>query len=628
MKNVFIFFFLVASPYLFFIPESYGQVERELIADSFGLKPPVGDWVFAPQYTLEGNAKNYPGPVIEMPQSPFAKVSTSSYPLIFHGEEPTQRIVDFLDTEKLPQNAFSVELLLLDHVNQPVGALVTEKGRNANEEPAWLLGYYEKDIIFTLVTEEAPTGTILNAQANQPWKRYWHHVVGVYDGKAMQLYLNGVMVKSTPVGPRNNKQEEKTTLELAAYMNHEPYMDLENLVRTLRIYDHAISETQVQQRFGMLKSQVEWGILFPDIFHFNAGPYLHFATQQSINLVWETDRPSRANIWYGTRLPLTEHRVVTTYNTLHEFTLEGLAPETSYFYNITATDEQGKTIESGILTFSTAVKPESAFYFALIGDTEARPHINDRIAQLVWDERPNFVLNMGDLTDGGTAPHKFEWNYEYFAGTRQLHSRIPVFPVPGNGEDDLYWYKQYHKLPGNEAYYKFTYGNAEFFMLNSNDKEVSFAPGGEQYEWLKVQLAQSTAPWKFVAHHHAPYSADENDYGNAWEGPTNLGDAQMRQIVPLYEQYGVDMVFFGHLHTYQRTMPIAGELVNEKNGVIYIQCGGGGGNLEDFVPARAWFSAKTYRGHHYATITLSSSHLSYKMYDTEGRMKDFLELKK
>jgi hypothetical protein len=145
---------------------------------------------------------------------------------------------------------------------------------------------------------------------------------------------------------------------------------------------------------------------------------------------------------------------------------------------------------------------------------------------------------------------------------------------------------------------------------------------------LKEQIAQSTATWKFVAHHHAPYSADENDYGNAWEGSSNLGDVHMRQIVPLYEQYGVDMVFFGHLHTYQRSLPIADDLVNEENGVIYIQCVGGGGNLEDFAPARAWFSAKTYRGHHYATITIHSNQLSYKVFDTEGRMKDFLELEK
>jgi len=164
-------------------------------------------------------------------------------------------------------------------------------------------------------------------------------------------------------------------------------------------------------------------------------------------------------------------------------------------------------------------------------------------------------------------------------------------------------------------------------MLNSNKRD-EFAPGAKQYVWLEEKLKASTAKWKFVAHHHAPYSADEDDYGNSWEGPTDLGDKKIREIVPLYEKYGVDMVFFGHLHTYQRTMPIEANKVSEQNGVIYIQAGGAGGNLEDFAPTRAWFSAKTYRGHHYCTVAVNGSSLSFKMYDTEGRLKDFLELRK
>ena len=312
---------------------------------------------------------------------------------------------------------------------------------------------------------------------------------------------------------------------------------------------------------------------------------------------------------------------------IHKLVLDDLEPGQQYFYNIKAIDENGNVIESGNLTFATAGNENTPFSFAVIGDTEARPHINDRISKLVWDERPNFIVIVGDLTDGGMEHHKFEWNYEYFQGMNQLTSRIPVFPVAGNGEQDLYWYEKYHDLPGKDGYYSFRYGNAEFFMLNSNLKK-EFAPGGEQYMWLEEKLKNSTALWKFVAHHHAPYSADENDYGDSWKGTSALGDPGIRKIVPLYEKYKVDMVFFGHLHTYQRTLPILEDKINEKNGVVYIQGGGGGGNLEDFAPSRAWFSAKTYRGHHYFTVTVSGSRLEFKMYDSEGRMKDLLDLAK
>jgi acid phosphatase type 7 len=75
-------------------------------------------------------------------------------------------------------------------------------------------------------------------------------------------------------------------------------------------------------------------------------------------------------------------------------------------------------------------------------------------------------------------------------------------------------------------------------------------------------------------------------------------------------------------------MPIEANKVSEQNGVVYIQAGGEGGNLEDLAPTRAWFSAKTYRGHHYCIVGVNGGSLSFKMYDTEGRLKDFLELRK
>jgi acid phosphatase type 7 len=406
----------------------------------------------------------------------------------------------------------------------------------------------------------------------------------------------------------------------------------------IRVHDGELDNAEIKKRFANLQKMVEEGKLFPNTFHFNAGPYLNSATPTSISIVWETDQPADFIVEYGKQVPLDKKVILSTQtiktegntkqeNNIHEITLKGLEPETPYFYNIKAIARDGRAMESGVLTFSTAVKESSSYSFAVVGDTEARPHINDRVSKLIWDERPNFIVLVGDLTDGGTEHHKFEWNYEYFQGITQLASRVPVFPVAGNGEEDLFWYNQYHAFPQSEGFYSFTYGNAEFFMLNSNQPE-EFSPGKKQYVWLEEQLKKSKAKWKFVAHHHAPYSADDDDYGDSWKGNAVSGDLAIRKIVPLYEQYGVDMVFFGHLHTYQRTLPIKDNLVDSKNGVIYVQGGGGGGNLEDFAPSRAWFSAKTYRGHHYFTVTVHDGELSFKMYDTEGRLKDFLDLKK
>ncbi|MEL6255953.1 MAG: metallophosphoesterase, partial [Bacteroidota bacterium] len=168
----------------------------------------------------------------------------------------------------------------------------------------------------------------------------------------------------------------------------------------------------------------------------------------------------------------------------------------------------------------------------------------------------------------------------------------------------------------------------EFFMMNSNERKTEFAEGGKQYEWLEEELKKSDAKWKFVAMHHAPYSTDENDYGNAYKGKEKYGDTYVKQLIPVFEKYGVDIVFFGHLHSYSRMGPVKSESISQKEGVWYIQSGGAGGNLEDFGPTRAWFSEKVFAGHHYCLINIEGGKLVFKMYDLEGRLRDFMELEK
>lgn len=593
------------------------------------------EWWFWPDYTLGQKAKNYPGNRIPYPTSKEEVMKPATVPLTFMGEDPTERIEDLVPATELPNSHFTVEMWLLNHVNQPVGSVVTLRSRYSAAEPIWLLGAYNRSLFFSLRTSNTPFGNLLRHEIKtRGFKSYWYHVVAVYTGNRMELFVNGQKQNDLLVGQRVETPPD-AQVEVAAYMKKEPYMRLGNFLKMVRLYPVALSAAEINERFEALQNMVVEGRLFPNLFHFNAGPYLNMATKNFVNLVWETDRAADFVIEYGRQLPLDKRQEVNTLfvksegyrakGHIVETTLSDLEPGTPYFYNIKAKAHDGTEMETGVLTFATAVPDMQPYSFAVIGDTEARPHINDRVCKLVWDERPNFLLIVGDLTDGGKADQKFEWNYEYFQGVTQLASRIPVFPVAGNGEGDLHWYNRYHKLPDTEAYYSFIYGNAEFFMLNSNQPE-EFAPGGVQYRWLEEKLKRSTAKWKFVAHHHAPYSPDEDDYGDSWKGKSDHGDLAVRQIVPLYEKYKVDMVFFGHLHTYQRTLPIKDSKVDRQNGVIYVQGGGGGGNLEDFAPTRTWFSAKTYRGHHYFVINVHDGTLNLKMYDTEGRMRDYLDV--
>ncbi len=162
-------------------------------------------------------------------------------------------------------------------------------------------------------------------------------------------------------------------------------------------------------------------------------------------------------------------------------------------------------------------------------------------------------------------------------------------------------------------------------MLNSNLKN-ELQQGGGQYEWLSNEMEKTQARWKFVVLHHALYSADEDDYGNTWAGPGNQGDPDLKDLITLMENKGVNMVFFGHLHTYMRSLPLRNGKVDPETGVTYVQAGGVGGNLEDNAPTRSWFAAKNYRGFHYCTVQIAGAGLELRAYDLAGQLLDIYHL--
>ncbi len=588
----------------------------------------LGAWIFYSHYSLPGSAGALPIP--EMEKHKPARLSMPPAPLHFHGEQPSQRFIRLLNSDKLPDKAFTVEMWINDHISQPIALLAMARDP-LRLDIGWRLnylsqGYADRAMAFELSLANGQESSAGYANHDKDgFKEYWRHIVAVYDGATAKLFVNGQEKAAVEAG--DIAFTDKVFFEVAAYLMQEPYMETAHILNSVRLHDRALSPAQIQQRFVSLCRQVENGWLFPGHFHFNAGPYLSFVTRDSVAILWETDRPAAATIRWGESLPLKNTRHIDDFKTIQEIRIEELKTATPYFYQILAQNAEGQTLDSGILTFQTAVNDNQPFRFAVMGDTETRPHINQQLSRMIWDQRPNFLINLGDMTDGGKQHEKFQWNYEYFQGMTPLHSRIPVFPVPGNGEGDLYWYKRYHVLPGDESPYTFTYGNARFFMLDSNQRQKEFAPGGRQYEWLKEQLENCDADWTFVAFHHAPYTSEENDYGDSWKGKSSLGDPLVRPLVALLEAYHVDVVMFGHLHLYERTFPILKNKYNH-HGILYLLSGGGGGNIEDFAPNPAYFTARTHRGHHFCIIEIINRKLTLQMFDINGNLKDYFTMEK
>ena len=357
-------------------------------------------------------------------------------------------------------------------------------------------------------------------------------------------------------------------------------------------------------------------------------PYLQFGTKNSMAVLWETTSPATTRVEFGESRPgdtepnLSQFVELDGRRKMHEVVLDGLKPETKYFWRVVSELDIGETLVSSPSTFRTTVNDSTAFAFLLYGDSQSNPVVWGKVAELGWKERPNFAVLAGDLVDrGGNLD---DWLVEFFPPANVLMRRVPVYTVLGNHEDDHENYYKYMHNPAPEYYYTFTYGNTQFFMIDTNR---SVEEGSEQYEWLETELAKSTATWKIAIHHHPPYSSEENDHGNSWTGSTSYG-THARNLVPLYEHYGVDFCLFGHVHMYERTWPLLEGSVNQKNGVIYINSGGAGGGLEDFAPTRSWFTAKVKSVHHYGYFAVHDNTIIFQAMDENGSMFDSFQLQK
>jgi hypothetical protein len=579
-------------------------------------------WEFLPDYHLPRRAAAHPLDAVV--PAPGIAVEASSPQ--FFGLTATQRTTLTLKTALAAGAPFSVELWVLDHVNQPVGALLSPRGMTAGA-PSWALGYRDGVLVFGPL--DASGTPLLSAPApEEGYKERWYAVTGVYDGATWTLYSNGVQVAAA-AGPAATGT---ATLDLTGYLANEPYMEIANLVRGAALHDRALSADEVKAAFEARTRLVDDGRLTDAALHFTQPPYLNVPSETAIELSWETDRPAASVVEWGTTKGALQSQSFAAGERLGGMTISGLTADTPYFYRVTATDAAGLKIDSGLLSFRTAPQPGQPFTIAVSGDTEARPHINNRMSQLIWDERPNLLMLAGDLTDGGSAEKRFEWTHEYFVGMGALFGRVPVIAALGNGEDELKWYRHYHRHPGTENYFSHRYGDVEIFVLDSYlETRETAEPGfrARQKAWLDGALRASTAKWKFAIHHHDMQTSDEDDYGDSWSETSTHGDAQVQaDFRGLFETYNVDLVFFGHLHTYERSWPLRGGKVDLQTGITYLQVGGMGGNLEDFAPNKPAFSRKTMRGHHYVMIRGAGDMLSVETFDIEGRLRDRFDLVK
>jgi hypothetical protein len=219
---------------------------------------------------------------------------------------------------------------------------------------------------------------------------------------------------------------------------------------------------------------------------------------------------------------------------------------------------------------------------------------------------PDFVLTVGDNAYPlGSAALLDRDIFDPYAA---IMRESAWFPALGNhdvkadgGQPEL---DAFHSL-GAERWYRFTWGNAAVVVL---DSDVSVAPGSLQERFARSALALSSC-FRFAAWHHPP-----------WEPPGRaISPGLRRNIVPLVEKDGVQVVFEGHLHAYTRSRP--------HHGVLYVTVGTGGADLSTDAGDLTIPSARVVQGRYGALrVDVTGRKARFRYETVDGKVRDDFRL--
>jgi predicted phosphodiesterase len=207
-----------------------------------------------------------------------------------------------------------------------------------------------------------------------------------------------------------------------------------------------------------------------------------------------------------------------------------------------------------------------------------------------------FVIMMGDNLYGSQRPQdfvkKFETPYKLL-----LAANVEFYASLGNHDDpNQRFYAPFNM--GGKRYYSFKKGNVRFYALDSNYMDPA------QLDWLETELKNSGSDWKIAYFHHPLYSSG-----------THGSQVDLRVVLePLFLKYGVDVVFSGHEHFYQRIKP--------QKGINYFVTGAAGELRRGDIRPSALTAAGYDADRSFMLIEVARKELSFQAISRTGSTVD------
>jgi len=239
--------------------------------------------------------------------------------------------------------------------------------------------------------------------------------------------------------------------------------------------------------------------------------------------------------------------------------------------------------------------------FAVIGDSGTgdpeQYQVADQMARFHAKFAFDRVLMLGDNIYGGQSPGDFvkKFSQPYKA---LLDAGVRFYASLGNHDSpNSVNYPLFNM--GGERYYSVATKNVRFFALDSDQIDP------KQLAWLQDTLKNSKDDWKICYFHHPLYS----------DGGTHGPSVNIRVVLePLFVTYGVNVVFSGHDHIYERLTP--------QKGIDYF-VEGAGGQLRKGDTNRSAMTAKAFdQDQSFMLVEIDGDLLSFQTVSRAGLTVD------
>jgi predicted phosphodiesterase len=242
-----------------------------------------------------------------------------------------------------------------------------------------------------------------------------------------------------------------------------------------------------------------------------------------------------------------------------------------------------------------------AVTFAVIGDNGTGQEPEYAVArQMVKNHAVTpfeFVVMMGDNMYGSQTSRDFVDKFEIPYGPL-LRMGIPFYAALGN-----------HDAPGNrnypqfnmngQRYYSVVRGAARFFFFDTNFMDPP------QVKWIDAALAAATEDWKIAIFHHPIYSDGDRHGPNV---------ALRVMLEPMLIKYGVDVVFSGHEHIYER--------IKEQKGIPHFIVGSSGQLRKGGVTPSSMTAASYADDQVFLLATIDGAEMTFRAISRTGATVD------